>query len=151
MRTRIRIGFVGGLLGSLAVTGALALLVLLGALSKAGFVIAYQSVLGGGWITAAVLGGLLFVLIGALWAVPFAALVPYPTMLKGVIFGLLPTLWAWTFVPEVMTDGPLFGGFTLGGLLLPVVMNCLIWGSIVGWYCHRRISPAPPVAGHGHA
>ena len=133
----------GGLWGSLAVAGAIGLLVLVGVVPKAPFTASYQSVLGGGWVAATVIGGVLFVLIGALWAVPFALLVPNPTVLKGVLFGLLPTLWAWTFVPAVLTDGPLFGGFTAMGLLIPIVMNCLIWGSIVGWYCARHVTRTP--------
>lgn len=151
MQARLRIGFVAGLLGALAVVGALALLVVIGAIPKAPFVIIYQRVLGGGWSAGAVVGGLLFVLSGALWALPFAALVSRPTILKGELFGLLPTLWAWTFVPGVMTGSPMFGGFTVPGLFIPLVMNCLIWGSIVGWYCRRHLNIAPASAGHGHA
>ena len=130
----------GGLWGSLAVAGAIALLVLAGVAPKAMYTAAYQSVLGGGWVAATLIGGVLFLLFGALWGVPFALLVPNPTVLKGILFGLLPTLWAWTFVPAVLTGGPLFGDFTPLGLLLPIIMNCLIWGSIVGWYCARHVT-----------
>lgn len=143
MKMNLRQGFTAGLLGSLAVAGALGLLVLAGTIPKAPFVAAYQSTFGGGWILATIAGGLLFVLFGALWAVPFALLVPNPTVLKGMAYGLLPTLWAWTFVPAVLTGGALFGGLTAKGLLIPVVMNVLIWGSIVGWYGRRTAAPRP--------
>lgn len=146
MKASPKTGFIGGLWGSLAVAGALGLLVLVGMAPKAPFVASYQNVLGGGWITAAIIGGLLFILFGALWAVLFAVLVPNPTVLKGILFGLVPTLWAWTFVPAVLTGGPLFGDFTAKGLLIPIVMNCLIWGSIVGWYCARRTAASPAAA-----
>jgi hypothetical protein len=97
-------------------------------------------------VAGAVVVGILFVLIGALWALLFAALVPNPTVAKGIAVGLLPTLWNWTFVPAVLTGGPLFGGFPAMGLILPLVMNCLIWGSIVGWYCQRHASRSAPRA-----
>lgn len=138
MKATLKDGFVGGLIGSLAVAGALAALVIAGVIPKAPFVGAYQAVMGGEWVGAAVIGTALFVLFGALWALPFAAFVPNPTIGKGIAFGLLPTLWNWTFVPAVLTDGPLFGGFSAMGLIIPLVMNCLIWGSIVGWYCARH-------------
>ena len=143
MKASAKTGFIGGVWGSLAVAGAIGLLVLIGMAPKAMYTAAYQTSIGGDWLTATIIGGLLFVLIGALWAVPFALLVPNPTIIKGMLFGLLPTLWAWTFVPGVLLDAPLFGGFTLPGLLIPIVMNCLIWGSIVGWYCERRTSAVP--------
>lgn len=146
MKASLKDGFVGGLLGSVAVFAALALLALLGTIPKAPYVGAWQATFGGGWVSAAVIGGLSFVLIGALWAVPFAAFVPHPTIKKGAAFGLLPTLWAWTFVPAVLTGGPLFGGFAALGLVLPLIMNCLIWGSIVGWYCRRHAAPARTAA-----
>lgn len=142
MKASLKDGFVGGLIGSVAVLLALSLLVLVGFAPKAPFVGAYQAVLGGGWVTAAVVGGLLFLFFGALWAVPFALLIPNPTILKGVLWGLLPTLWMWTFVPAVLTGGPLFGGFAVQGLVMPIIMNCLIWGSIVGWYCDNHAHPA---------
>ena len=144
MKATFKDAFIGGLIGSLAVTGALALLVVIGMIPKAPFVGAYQSTIGGDWVAATVLGGLLFILFGALWALPFA-LVANPTVLKGIVYGILPTLWAWTFVPGVLTGGALFGGFTALGLLIPIVMNCLIWGSIVGWYCKQHAT-APATA-----
>ena len=146
MKASLKDGFVGGVIGSVAVTGALALLVVIGQIPKAPFVAAYQNTFGGDWVTASIVGGLLFIFFGALWALPFALFVPNPTVIKGVVFGLIPTLWAWTFVPAVLTGGALFGGFTLKGLLIPIVMNCLIWGSIVGWYCQRQLTAAPAPA-----
>ena len=145
MKASLKDGFIGGVIGSVAVVGALALLVLFGFIPTAPFVGAYQNVVGGDWVVAAIIGGLLFIFFGALWALPFALLVPNPTILKGIIYGLLPTLWAWTFVPAVLTGGALFGGGTAKGLLIPIVMNCLIWGSTVGWYCARHARPAPVV------
>ncbi|PSQ82050.1 MAG: hypothetical protein BRD46_00525 [Bacteroidetes bacterium QS_8_68_15] len=151
MQSRLRTGFVGGLFGSLAVAGTLGLLVLFGPPSKAMFVAAYQQTLGGGWIAATLIGGALFLLFGALWAVPYAALVARSSVLKGILFGSVPTLWTWTFVPAVLTGGPMFGGGAPAGIIIPIVMNCLIWGSIVGWYVRRRSTHGPVAVGHGHA
>ena len=128
--------FVGALYGSVAVALALALLVLIGQMPKAPYVGNWQSLVGGDWVAGAVLGGLAFVLIGALWGLPFA-LVPRPTVLKGMVYGLVPALFGWTVLPLVM-GGELFGGFALMGLLVPFVMNVLIWGSILGWYARRH-------------
>ncbi len=94
--------------------------------------------MGGGWVLAAVLGGLTFVLIGALWGLPFA-LVPRPTVLKGMLYGFVPALFGWTVLPLVL-GGAVFGGFALMALLIPFVMNVLIWGSILGWYAQRHVS-----------
>ena len=150
MQSKYRTAFVGGLIGSVAVAAAVGLLVLIGQVPKASFVASWQSVAGGGWQTATVMGGLLFILIGALWAVPFPALFSRPTTEKGMFWGIVPTLWAWTFVPVVMLNKPAFANGSLPGIIIPMVMNCLIWGSIVGWYVRRHASSTPASAGHGH-
>jgi hypothetical protein len=58
---------------------------------------------------------------------------------SGILFGLLPTLWLWLVVAPA-TGKPVFNGFTPRGILMLLVSNLLIWGSILGWYCHRRLS-----------
>jgi hypothetical protein len=138
MKASAKDGFVGGLIASVPVLLTLALLALLGTIPEAPYVGAYQATLGGGWVVAAIIGGLLFLLSGAIWGVLFAVLVPNPTVLKGFLFGLLPTIWALTFIPAVLTGGPLFAGGSFMGLLIPFVMNCVIWGTIVGWYCAKH-------------
>jgi hypothetical protein len=149
MQSKYRTAFVGGLIGSLAVAGALGLLVLFGPPPKAMFVAAYQQTLGGGWVAATIIGGVLFLLFGALWAVPFPALFSRPTIGKGILWGIVPTLWALTFVPAVLLGKPMFAGGNPVGIIIPIVMNGLIWGSIVGWYCRRHAAATPAAAGHG--
>ena len=136
MTASLKTCFVGALYGSVAVALSLALLVLLGQMPKAPYVGNWQGLVGGGWVPAAVLGGLAFVGIGALWGLPFA-LVPRPTVLKGMLYGFVPALFGWTALPLVM-GGELFGGFALPALLVPLVMNVLIWGSILGGYAQRH-------------
>ena len=128
---------VGALLGSLAVLGTLSLLVLIGIVPVAPWVAMWQTFIGGeDWVVPAVAGGALFVLAGVLWGLPFG-LVREPSVFKGVVYGVLPTLWAWTGMPLLMGQAPL-GGLEPIPLVLPVVMNCFIWGSILGWYTHRK-------------
>lgn len=149
MQSKYRTAFVGGLIGAVAVFAALALLVLIGLIPKAPFVGAYNSTFGAsGWIAGTVIGGALFILIGALWAVPFPALFSDPTVGKGILWGIVPTLWNWTFVPAVLTGGALFGGGTAPGLIIPIILNCLIWGSIVGWYCRGTVATGARRTGH---
>jgi hypothetical protein len=66
-------------------------------------------------------------------------MVKRPTVLKGILFGLLPNLWLWIAVAGALGK-PLFNGFTLMGILGPVIFNMLIWGSILGWYASRKLN-----------
>jgi hypothetical protein len=65
-------------------------------------------------------------------------MVKRPTIVKGILFGLLPNLWLWIAVNGYLGK-PLFNGFSLMGILGPVVFNMLIWGSILGWYASRKL------------
>lgn len=136
MTASLKTCFIGALYGSVAVALSLALLALIGQIPKAPYVGNWQDLVGGGWVTGAVLGGLAFILIGALWGLPFS-LVKNPTVLKGMLYGLVPALFGWIVLPLVM-GGALFGDFALMALLIPFVMNVLIWGSILGWYAARH-------------
>ena len=140
MKASLKTGFVGGLIGGAAVVLTVSLVVLLGVIPQAPFVPAWQAMFGGGWVPAAIFGGLLFVVGGGIWGALFALLVPNPTVLKGVLFGLLPTLFSGLFVTPVVIGGPVFNGFALVPTLLGLAVNCLIWGSLVGWYCARHLT-----------
>ncbi len=133
-------GFTAGLIGGLAVVAAIALIVFLGVIPKAPYAAAWQAMFGGGWLGASILGGLLFVVGGGIWGALFALLLPDPTVLKGILFGLLPTLWQGAFVVPVIMGEPAFHGFALLPNALGIVANCLIWGSIAGWYCARHLT-----------
>ena len=143
MTASLKTVFVGALYGSVAVALSLAVLVLVGMMPKAPYVGNWQTLVGGGWVAGAALGGVAFVLIGALWGLPFS-LVPDPTVVKGMLFGFVPALFGWTVLPLTM-GGELFGGFALPALLVPFVMNVVVWGSLLGWYADRH-TPEPAVA-----
>jgi hypothetical protein len=91
---------------------------------------------GGGWVTATIIGGALFIAIGTLWGL-LMTLVPYPTIAKGLLVGIVPTIWALVVWPAIQGN-PLLAGGDPKGILIPVVMNIVIWGSIVGWYTQRH-------------
>ncbi len=133
-RTKLRDAFFGGLLGSAIFTGALMVLLAIGALtgSTAFYVMSEE------WVGAAVVGVVLCALADALWALPFAVFVPDPTVGKAIAFGLIPALWNWGFLPILFTDGPLLGVFPPFASIVLLVSNALVWGSIVGWCCARR-------------
>lgn len=137
MTPTVRAALTGAFWGSLAVVGAMLLLLLLGQIPKAPFTGQWQSFFGGGWVLASVLGGALFVLIGTLWGLPFAW-VPRPTIPKAMLWAVVPTLWAVAAWPAINGQPAFAGG--LPGLLIPVVLNVVIWGSILGWYTRRHAS-----------
>lgn len=138
MKPSLRDTALGALIGSLAVVGSFGLLVPIGVVKVAPWVAMWQTFLGGeDWVVPAIVGGLLFIAIGVLWGLPFA-FVDEPSTFKGVVYGVLPTLWAWTGMPLLM-DRPPLGGLDPIGVTLPIVMNCVIWGSILGWWCQRAV------------
>ena len=138
MKPSLRDAAIGALLGSLAVVGAFGLLVVFGIVKAAPWVLMWQRFVGGeGWVLAAIVGGVLFVGIGVLWGLPFA-LVEEPSPFKGVVYGVLPTVWAWTGMAILLGQPPL-GGLRPDGVLIPIVMNGLIWGSILGAWCRRAV------------
>lgn len=141
MSPTVRTALTGAFIGSLAVVAAFGLLLLIGQIPKAPFVAQWQEMMGGGWLLATLLGGAAFVAIGTLWGLPFAW-VPNPTILKGMLYALLPTVWALVAWPAI-NGKPVFAGGDPVGILIPVVMNVVIWGSILGWYTSRRTATVP--------
>lgn len=138
MKAKIRDAAFGAFLGSLAVVGAFGLLVVMGVENAAPWVLMWQKLFGGeAWLLPAILGGLAFVAIGTLWGLPFAFF-EEPSTFKGIVYGIVPTIWAWTGVPLILGRPPL-GGLDPIAVSIPVVMNCLIWGSILGWWCQRKV------------
>ena len=136
MTPTFRSALTGAFYGSLAVVGAFGLLLLLGQIPAAPFVGQWQAFFGGGWQLATVLGGLAFVAIGTLWGAPFAW-VPRPTILKGMLWGIVPTLWALVAWPAI-NGQPVLADGDPKGIVLPILMNVVIWGSILGWYTQRH-------------
>ena len=138
MKPSFRTVAIGGLLGSLAVFGFFALITPFGIVKKAPWVAMWHALIGGeGWILPAIVGGLLFIGIGVLWALPFR-FVEEPSPFKGAVLGVVPTLWAWTAMPIMMGEMPL-GGLDPIKVGLPVIANCFIWGPILGWYAREKL------------
>lgn len=136
MKPTPKTALTGAFIGSVAVAGALGLLVLLGQIPKAPFVAAWQGMVGGGWVAAAVLGGAAFIAIGTLWGL-LMTFVPNPTIVKGLLVGIVPTIWALVVWPAIQGN-PILADGAPKGILIPVVMNVVIWGSILGWYADRH-------------
>ncbi|MEM1057034.1 MAG: hypothetical protein AAGI52_16035 [Bacteroidota bacterium] len=140
MHATLRDAAIGALIGSLAVIGTFGLLVVVGLVRVAPWVQMWNHFMGGTaeeWLIPALVGGLLFLVIGVLWGLPFYR-IEEPSTFKGVIYGVLPTLWAWTGMPLLM-DRPPLGNLDPIAVMLPVLMNCIIWGSILGWWCERAV------------
>lgn len=98
-----------------------------------GFVATYKNTFGAdsSFLTN-FLASLLFAISGGIWGVIFK-IVPNPTIWKATLFGLIPSLWLWVVVVPY-TGGQLFNGFALKGILFPILFNCVIWGSFLGWF-----------------
>ncbi len=139
MKATLKDGFVGGLLASAVWTGALAMVVGVGVLL--GEVGVWGVVSGASLAGLAFSTALGFIVMGALWAIPFAAFAPDPTVCKGIAFAFLPALWNWVVLPALLMDGPLLDAIPLAVLTVLLPANCLVWGGIVGWYCAHRARP----------
>lgn len=79
--------------------------------------------------------GFLFALSGGLWGILFI-FVKDPTAWKGLLYGIVPTLWLWIAVMP-FSGGEIFGGFQQQAIVMPLVLNCLIWGSYLGYNVSR--------------
>lgn len=136
MEKRINQGFIAGLLGAVILTVLAYLLQAVGGIGTPGFTATYRAIYGDHGFIDHLAAVVLFVLSGAAWGAVFGWLVTGPTVLKGALFGFIPSLWLWLVVAPA-TGQPLFNGFSLQGLLLPILFNVVVWGSFVGWYSQR--------------
>lgn len=125
--------FSGAFYGALILITIMYVLMLTGAAGRPGFVNIYESTFS---VTITplhqVLAAFLFALSGGVWGIIFRV-IPKPNPLKGMLFGLLPSLWLWVVVVP-FTGGEIFNGFAIKGILFPLIFNCVIWGSFLGWY-----------------
>ena len=128
--------FIGACYGALILVALMYILMAAGLAGNPGFVNTYHATFGQHIpLLDHLLAAILFVLSGGIWGLIFR-FVPRPNPLKGMAFGLLPTLWLWVVVIP-FAGGPMFGGFALKSILMPLLFNCIIWGSFVGWYVQQ--------------
>jgi hypothetical protein len=129
--------FNGGFYGALILIVIMYMLKFIDLAGDPGFVSIYKNSFGSdnGFLTH-LLASLLFAVSGGIWGVIFK-FVPDPTIWKGTLFGLLPSLWLWVVVVPMM-GGEFFNGFATKGILLPILFNCVIWGSFLGWFSTKQ-------------
>ena len=136
MNNRLAQGFIAGAIG------AVILVIIMYIMKAAGmgdpaFVSMYQAKFGANPPADQIIAAILFIISGGVWGLVYALLVKNPTVLNGFLFGILPTLWLWVVVNAALGK-PLFNGFAVKGLVLPIIFNMVIWGSYVGWYMSKR-------------
>lgn len=138
MKVSIKTGFIAGCIGAIILVIVMYIMKAAG-LGEPGFIVMYRGMTHSTSASDPLIAGLLFVIAGGgIWGILFALLVKNPTLLKGFLFGILPTLWLWVVVNS-MVGKPLFNGFEMMGIVMPLVFNMVLWGSFVGWYCSRKI------------
>ncbi|CAN5135611.1 hypothetical protein BH09BAC2_BH09BAC2_20890 [soil metagenome] len=138
MKVSLKTGFIAGCIGAIILVVAMLLMNVAG-LGDPPFIGMYRGMTHSNSTSDPFIAGLIFIVAGGgIWGILFALLVKKPTLLKGFLFGILPTLWVLIAV-NCMLGKPLFNGFDLKGILMPVLFNMVIWGSFVGWYCSRKI------------
>lgn len=131
-------GFVGGFLGGAILAAIMFILQATGVAGEPGFVQSFHAIVGtlSPALDASV-AAFLFAVAGGIWGAVYVLLTRRRTVASGILFGILPTLFLW-LVSAPLSHMPLFLGFTAKGIILPLVFNCLIWGSFLGWYMSRR-------------
>ena len=137
MKHPLKIGFIGGCLGAI-VLAIISYIMQVAGKSIPPFVSTYRATIDTHPADQAV-ALILFIISGGIWGLIFTWLVKRPTILKGILFGLFPNLWLWIVVNGALGK-PLFNGFSLMGIVGPVIFNMLLWGSILGWYASRKLN-----------
>ncbi len=142
MKASIKTGFIAGCIGAIVLVVIMFIMKSAG-MGDPGFIGMYRAMTHSNGASDPLIAGLLFVILGGgIWGIIFALLVKNPTVLKGILFGFLPTLWLWVVV-NALVGKPLFNGFDLMGIVMPLVFNMLVWGSILGWYCSGKTARQP--------
>lgn len=136
MNNQLSKGFAAGAIGAIILAVVMYIMKAAG-MGEPGFVGMYQAAFGANPPTDQILGAIIFIISGGIWGLIYALMVKRPTALNGFLFGILPTLWLWVAVNGYLGK-PLFNGFAVKGLILPIIFNMVIWGSFIGWYMNRR-------------
>lgn len=137
MKHSLATGFIAGSLGAIILAAIMYIMKAAG-MGDPGFVGLYRATILSNTPVDEFIAAILFIISGGIWGVIFSWMVKRPTILKGILFGILPNLWLWVVINAVV-DKPLFNGFSLKGILIPVVFNMIIWGSFIGWYASRKV------------
>ncbi len=144
MKASAKTGFIAGCLGAVILIVVMYILKAMD-MGEPAFVGMYRGMTHSDAPSDAIIAAILFIISGGVWGILFALLVKDPTILKGFLFGILPSLWLWVVVNAVLGK-PLFNGFEVKGLVMPIIFNMVIWGSFVGWYCSRKPQDSVVVA-----
>ncbi len=136
MKKRIIQGFIAGATGAIILVVIMYLLKAMG-MGEPGFILMYRDAFGANPPMDQAAGAIIFIISGGIWGVFYAMLIKHATIINGMLFGLLPTLWLWTVVNTYLGK-PLFNGFELKGLLMPILFNVVIWGYYVGLQMRKR-------------
>ena len=136
MKDRLKIGFVGGVLGALILVVVMYVMQLAG-MGDPAFLKMYNAVFSSNPPLDHFISIVLFLVSGGLWGLLFTAITKQPTIVKGMLFGLLPSLFLWVVINPIIGQ-PLFNDFTLKGILMPLLFNVVIWGTFIGWYASSR-------------
>ena len=131
-------GFIAGFLGAVVLI-AIMYVMQIAQIGEPGFVGIGRAVLGDGLspVILNILSAVGFAVAGGIWGLIFAAVVPNPSIIKGMLFGFAPTFFLWLVIAP-LTGKPIFNGFALPGIVLPIIFNVVIWGSFTGWYLSRK-------------
>lgn len=132
-------GFIAGLWGAVILIIVMYVFQWLDWIGEPGFVGIYRSLFHHDSIGAQVLAAILFAISGGIWGFLYALFTRHSTVLKGAVFGFLPSFWLWLVVLPTIGQ-PIFSGFALKGILLPILFNVIIWGTFVGAYMHSSES-----------
>ncbi|HKJ34158.1 MAG TPA: hypothetical protein VKA34_20165 [Balneolales bacterium] len=136
MKDKIKIGFSAGFIGALILILVQFIFKWLGWAGNPGFIGIYHKTFGVHILAVdIIISAFLFAVSGGIWGAIFTLLLK-PNILKGIIFGFAPSLWVWLVISPYM-GFPIFHGFALKPILFPIIFNCLIWGSFVGWYAAK--------------
>lgn len=123
--------------GALILIAIMYVMMVTGIAGNPGFVNIFHAIFGTHILLVDhIIAALLFAVSGGIWGLVFR-LVPRPNILRGMAFGIVPSLWLWIVVSPVVS-GVFFNGFALKGIIMPIIFNCVIWGSFVGWYVSRK-------------
>lgn len=136
MKNKVKIGFSAGFVGAIILIFVQFLFKWLGWAGNPGFIGIYHKTFGvHNMATDIIISAFLFAVSGGIWGGIFTA-ITRPNPIKGIIYGIAPSLWVWLVISPYM-GFPIFHGFALKPIIFPIIFNCFIWGSFVGWWAGK--------------